>query len=83
MKNKEKAKKLVLVLGDGETWEIINDDMEIGIIEYDADLAEDDFFPFDDVSSAIKWKEDSEGVTYTTVADGFDIQKWTNTLKGV
>lgn len=72
----DKAKEVVLVLGDGETWEIINENMEIGIIEYDADLAEDDFFPFDDVTSAIRWKEDSEGTTYKQELTGKDILNW-------
>lgn len=72
----DKAKELVIVFADGETWEIINDNMEIGFVEYDADLEEDGFFPIDDVSSAIKWKEDSQGTTYRQELSGEDILNW-------
>ncbi len=65
-----KRKEIVLVLSDGETWESLNSDITIGIVEWDE--IEGDYFPFDSVSSAIKYGED-EGVTYQVAIEGNEI----------
>jgi hypothetical protein len=65
-----KRKEIVLVLSDGETWESFNSDITIGIVEWDE--IEEDYFPIDSVTSAIKYGED-EGVTYEVAIEGNEI----------
>jgi hypothetical protein len=66
----DRKREIVIVLGDGETWESLNHDITIGIVEWDAQ-SEDDF-PFDSISSAVKYGED-EDVTYQPIVYGSDI----------